>query len=362
MVHTDGMIKYVAFLGALSWGIISLMVLLNPSDTLPADLPLFPGLLFLVISTSLVLLLLLASGRGGRPERFFITFPLTFLALLLMGWFSALLVHRDYFTWPAQLVMLYYTIFLYRVDHLGLIKRKVQVYRALYLVAIVVFILWIGWVMLMSWAIVARTEPRWIESTFYNFCNGLIGLVMIYTAGILRDRAKQTIHLSGGAIYLDERNVSSLLSPQENTLIRIFLEAPHQSRNCSSLLEAFSRAEDSEEAEGRDAAEAAEEATGGGPDYAENSPSGPRFQAGSSSDPSLNAPQTDCGSCLREGWTASKCSAYRNLKNRIADAKKYLELLQIGTIVPVSENPRDIKEMGWRLRLFDDVRLQGKGR
>jgi hypothetical protein len=45
------------------------------------------------------------------------------------------------------------------------------------------------------------------------------------------------------------------------------------------------------------------------------------------------------------------------LKNRINDAKKYLELLQIGTIVPAEENRREIKIAGWRLRLFDDVRL-----
>ena len=60
---------------------------------------------------------------------------------------------------------------------------------------------------------------------------------------------------------------------------------------------------------------------------------------------------------MAENWTAYDCATYRNLKNRINDAKKYLELLQIGTIVPAEENRREIKITGWRLRLFDDVRL-----
>jgi hypothetical protein len=340
------MIKAVSLLAGFSWFIIALMVSINPSSTIPSSLPGEWGILFITFTTLFTLILTVWHQKITEKHMFFIYFPLSFILILAMGWMSALFVHRDFFSWPAQLVMIYYTIFLWRIDYLGIIKRKVQIYRALYQVAIVVFILWISWVMLMSWAIVVRSEPRWIESTFYNFCNGLIGLVMIYTAGILRDRVKQRIRLSGDAIYLDERNVSQLLSPQENSLIGVFLEAPHQSKNCRSLLEALNSTGELRESQavGTGVLSGAEDC--------------PEEKSKSSS----IMPQTDCPTCHQEGWTATKCSAYRNLKNRIADAKKYLELLQIGTIVPVSENPRDIKEKGWRLRLFDDVRLEDKRR
>jgi hypothetical protein len=350
------MIRTVAALGSFSWAIISLMVLIDPSSTMAAEIAPRSGILFLLLSTALVLFLIGLNGRGTTRGRFYLFFPLTFLLLLLLGWISALLVHRDFFTWPAQLIMIYFTMFLAKIDALGLVKRKVQVYRALYLVAMVVFILWIGWVMLMSWAIVVRSEPRWIESTFYNFCNGLIGLVMIYTAGLLRDRAKQTIRITTRGILLEERNVSELLSPQEHNLIRVFLQAPEQSRNCKTLLDAL-------RGNGNGNGNGNGKGSGNGKGKGKGSDNGsPGGGVAPLSDEEEIVPQTDCPTCHREGWTASKCGAYRNLKNRIGDAKKYLELLQIGTIVPVSENPRDIKELGWRLRLFDDVRLEGKGR
>lgn len=64
----------------------------------------------------------------------------------------------------------------------------------------------------------------------------------------------------------------------------------------------------------------------------------------------------NCLECINKKWTVSNCSSYKYIKNCISASKKYFEILQVGTIVPVSEHPREIKEMGWQLRFFDDVK------
>jgi hypothetical protein len=43
-------------------------------------------------------------------------------------------------------------------------------------------------------------------------------------------------------------------------------------------------------------------------------------------------------------------------KNYLAKIKRKLEMLHIGDIVPATEGSHAIKEAGWYLRLFDDVR------
>jgi hypothetical protein len=152
----------------------------------------------------------------------------------------------------------------------------------------------------------------------------LIGLGLLLTATTLGDRAKRTVVCKGESVYLDARNISGLLSPQEVRLVRAFLAAADHTHTCRSLLIYI-------------------QATDGG------------------DDPVAVVPTVDCDRCMELRWTASNCPAYRNLKNRINATKKYLELLQIGTIVPVSESPRETKEAGWRLRLFDDVRVAPHG-
>jgi len=306
--------KIIPTLTTLAWLVIEAMVLLNPSGTIAGRMAEQTTLWFFLVSPLVVFLCAHSTAQATRTPPFFRRLGASLVLLVLLSWGAGAAVHRDFFTFPAQLVMLYAALFLARLDGLGIVRRKVEVYRALSFSALLMFLLWILWLMLMSYAIVVRTEPRWIEATAYNLVNGLIGVLLAYSGATLRDQARQVIRLESDRVYLDQRDISAILSPQEGRLLQLFLGTSSHSFTCRSLLQNLKE----EDEDGME--------------------------------------RTDCPACLSQGWSASQCGAYRNFKNRISDTKKYLELLQIGTIVPVSENPRQIKELGWRLRLFDDVR------
>ncbi len=299
----------------IAWMAIVLMVALNPSGQ---PLPLSPGLPFVMFSlfssAAAFHLPRLALKRSPRPV-FFRHFFTGLVALECASLFGGLFFHRDFHTFGAQTLLLYSIIFLVRLDGLHLVREKATVYGKLYMGALVAFCLWMFWLILMSYAIVTRTEPRWKESTIYNLVNGVIGMLLLYSAGMLKDQSAKRIFLRRGSLHLDDRDISGILSPVEHLVLIAFLGAAERTLACADLLGVLEV-----------------------------------------SDASARSRQPRCESCMMEQWKASSCPDYRNIKNRIILLKKYLELLQIGTIVPVSENPREIKETGWRLRLFDDVR------
>jgi len=310
------MFKMISLLAALAWVVIESMVCLNPSSTTGIYLVMPRGMWFLVLSPVVVFMLPYMSARAQTASGFFLRLGGSLMVLILLGWYAGVIIHRDFFSFPAQIVMLYTTLFLARIDSLEIVRHKPEVYRFLHAGAMLMFSLWIMWLMLMSYTIVTRSEPRWIEASAYNLVNGMIGILLLYTASTLRDRAKRVIRLDASVIYLDHRDISAILSPQESLIVSLFLQEPGHMFTCDALFLALKR------------------------EHLDDSG------------------QAACGDCHKNRWNASKCHFFRNLKNRISDAKKFLELLQIGTIVPVSENPREIKENGWRLRLFDDVRYE----
>lgn len=310
----------------LAWLSLIVMTLLNPSATIDVSIA-GTSVVGFAVATLLAALLVpalpglalqrsVSLGRAPFKIGFAALHFSTLAALVLMSLRAGSVVHRDFYVYGTQIIMLYLSSSLLSLEELGLVGSRHSVYRALSAGAIVAFALWIGWLMMMSYAIVTRAEPRWIEATVYNLVNGVIGLVLLFSAALLWQRTKRRVFCRRGALYLDERNVSDLLSPQEAMIAHAFLVGPEAGLTCASLYRELH--------------------------HGDEGPSG----------------DVDCERCVREQWTAYQCPAYRNIKNRISDTKKYLELLQIGTIVPVSENPRNIKAFGWRLRLFDDVRKE----
>lgn len=310
----------IAAAAPIAWIAIEAMVLLNPSSTIGYRLDAPWAAAFFLASPLLVLGAFVLCSRRSGAAAFFMSLGLSLLVLVLLSWWAGLRIHRDFFTFPAQLVILFTSLVLIRLDDLDIVKRKPESYRALYAGAMAMFGLWILWLMLMSYAIVARTEPRWIESSAYNLINGVIGVLLAFSASMLRNQAKRIVRIEDGSLFLDRRNISDILSPQESRLAKLFIVEPGRALGCEALVSSLNG------------------------DFP--SPSG----------------QASCGECKRNGWNASKCGAFRNLKNRINEVKKFLELLQIGTIVPVSENVRDIKLSGWRMRLFDDVRYASRAK
>ncbi|MBI9107527.1 MAG: hypothetical protein JEZ04_12345 [Spirochaetales bacterium] len=304
------MIIFVPILSAAAWLTIEVMVLLNLSDTIPLGaLNLLDWTCFIVSAVVAFILPFFISRQAGK-QRFFFSFFLSLVALLFLAGVFGRHYHRDFDSFGFQVVLLFYVLIVLKLDSLKIVKQKHAVYRSISIITIVVFILWTAWLMMMAYAIVTRAEPRWIESTAYNLLNILISFMMIASAVYIWEKVKRRLHFKQGKLYLDERDISSMLSLQECSFIRVFLSADTNTLNCNELYIQIKNED-------------------------------------------LLKPQ--CEQCKKEMWTATSCGTYRNYKNRINEVKKYLELLQIGTIVPVSENPRDIKITGWRLRLFDDI-------
>jgi len=274
-------------------------------------------MVFFIISSFYSWIAPLAVLKSRQKAGFFILLISGFIFQLFTASLAGRMVHRDFLTYPAQIILLYLIILIIKFDHFSLLKRRTLNYRVISNYVLVLAILWYVWLLMMFYAIVTRAEPRWLESSGYNLINAIIGLVLFGAVIWIRERATRSVSIKDSTVFLDEQDLSEILSPQEISIIIAFLNSPNHSLNCKDLymeLKAMGR-------EGGD----------------------------------KNLP---CTRCLDESWTATSCSVYRNYKNRIQDTKKYLELIQIGTLVPVSENPREIKVSGWLLRFFDDVSLE----
>jgi len=313
---------FIPLLSLGSWFVIAVMAVLNPSGTVPMEsLSLFGVALLAMGAICSWLLPYWSITRKSRGD-FLSALLIGMIALIGLAWGGASVVHRDFFSFPSQVIMIYLTIGVYKIDELDVIRQKREVYPHIFTGAMVIFVLWIGWLMIMAYAIVVRQEPRWIESSVYNLFNGVIGITLVIAAATLKNRSKHSLKLLQDGIYLDDRNISKLLSPQENRIVSAFISAPSHTLTCQTLRARLNKTNDA-----------------------------------ANEDPARIGPLDECERCIAENWTAYDCATYRNLKNRINDTKKYLELLQIGTIVPSEENRREIKITGWRFRLFDDVRL-----
>lgn len=326
------MVVAVPVLSAVGWILIAAMVGTNPSGTLEA------GAAQLVVGAVGVaggaVAFLLPAGllkwarsstelpRGSslsRRNAVSSSIVASLLLLIAMAAVAATWIHRDFHSYYAQVILLHGTLFLLTFDSLFSVRNKEIVYRLLFYAAAIVFGLMIVWLMLMSYAIVVRVEPRWIEATGYNVVNALIVFLFIGSAASLRERAKRVVRLETGRVLVEGKDVSSILTSQERQLLAAFLASPGVSWNCKELSLVLAGKTGVDRVLGKELAR--------------------------------------CKECMANSWSPSKCSHYKNIKNRINDAKKYLELLGVGTIVPATAELRRIKEAGWRLRIFDDVRV-----
>lgn len=320
------MVYAVPVLATIGWILIAVMSALNPSGTLEASVSvgtvattgIAGGVVAFLLPTFVV-------GRtrvdrdahellsSSRQIRFIATSLGSLLLLIAMAAAAATLIHRDFHSYYAQIILLYGALFLLTFDSVYRVRNKEKAHTLLFFAAALLFGVMIVWLMLMSYAIVVRAEPRWIEATAYNVLNALIALFFLGSAAFFRERRKREVVLEESSIFVDGKEVTSILSGQERRLLAAFVSTPRTSWNCADLRSVLVE------------------------------PSGPKLER--------------CEECIKNDWSPSKCPHYRNIKNRISDAKKYLELLEVATIVPATGELRRIREAGWRLRLFEDVRV-----
>lgn len=314
------LIHIVPYLSGGSWLVIAMMAALNPSNTLAAHGPVSVSATVAIAGAAIAVLvprrLVVGTVRRKNPRspgRFLIEFAIGLLLLLVCAAVAAFLVHRDFHSWYAHIIVLYATLFLFLVDSVDLVVRRHHVYHTLFLISLALFILIMVWIMLMSWAIVIRAEPRWIESTAYNVAFGLIAMVFAWSAASLRERAYRIVRIEDRAVFVDDYDISTIFSEQERTLLVAFLTAGDAPITCSVLYPKLRN------------------------DAQEN--------------------ENPCERCLQHDWSPSKCAHYRNIKNRIAGTRKAMELLRLGTIAAATGRTREIRTAGWRAVIDASVRL-----
>ncbi len=294
------------------------MTALNPSSTIPLKFGNTLDYVLFAIPLFIVFLMQHAAIKQNKMAGFFLLFTTQLFVMTFFVILFASFYHRDFYTYEAQVILLSFILILLKLDDILNIKNRKPVYTFLSKAVLAIFIMWTAWLMMMFYAIVTREEPRWIESIIYNFVNGIIGLLLLFNTGIMWHKACKGLYFKNGSLYLDNINFFENLSVQECEMIRAFLSAENKNLKCMDF----------------------------------------SIHSGDDSHEEL------CRNCMEKDWTCTSCSYYKNYKNRIGKIKKYLELMQIGTIVPISDNPRKIKGAGWQLRLFDDIRYYppGKGK
>ena len=172
----------------------------------------------------------------------------------------------------------------------------------------------------MGYAIATRQEPRWSESIVYNSYNTVL-IFLLGTASLrLQLQRFRNIRIVDGDLYIDDWNFSRFFSELDKNIVIQFLTA--EGNLTCFMLDIALR-------EGGD---------------------------GDGTDRKSKPQQWSCRECLEKGYTTTRCPKYKNLYNRILNIKKLFETLEIGTII-TTENKMQIKEEGWKLRLFDDVRV-----
>lgn len=263
----DQMNVLISTLSFSAWVVIELMVSVNPSNTIAITPPGSGSRLFLAGSAGFAALMPFLALRALGVRSFFLRFFVGFISLILMSWYAGTYLHRDFYTYSFQIVLLYMVIFLVRVKSLEIIRQRTRIFRIFSVSALIAFVLWVVWLMLMGYTIVTRQEPRWIEATAYNLINGLIAVLILYAAAVVHEQSKRTIYLVGDELYLDGRNLTVALSPQESFIVYSFLTASGHTLTCSFLRRLLYKGEEVE----RDL--------------------------------------ESCARCLREKWTASKCPA-----------------------------------------------------
>lgn len=298
----------VSLLAGISWVAVSLMVLLNPSGTLAkqgtdvlVDIILWAGIP--IVLTAFFFLMF----RIAKKTLFFLLLCLLLAFLSTAVFWAASVSHRDYHTLLFQFPLLLVSTVLLQLPEFRIVHDRKKIYRTLVTATFAVFFSFSVWLIFMGYAITTRTEPRWIEATVYNFVGALILLVMLFSAVALRHKAYRILYLNNQEIIWEDRVISNELTGKEQKVLLLYLQNL-ESCNCAQLTAAISS----------------------------------------------RSPES-CRECHEKCYSAIDCTAFRQAKKYTAALKRVLELLGAGTIVPVSENYREIKQKGWQIRFFDDV-------
>lgn len=223
--------------------------------------------------------------------------------------------HRDYFSALFIDPVVFYCIILFWFQARPMPTSR-PLLKALGVAGLVVYVLFVVWILMMGYAISTRAEPRPIESLMYNAYNVFLAFTLLVLSRTVYLRSWRTVELRGEGILLDGKPVDAILGSQEIAILKAFLADRQGRMACSALQSAIDRAS-----------------------------------------PGRRVPE-GCASCDPKDAKATRCTGYRGLYNRVLAIKRLLEFLEVGTIL-APENKFQILTEGWKLALFEGVRVRG---
>jgi len=310
----------LAFCFCIPLPLIAVMVHWNPSHSEPGNpFATFSVFLLFAFCNAAGLLLVTWILLKVRDRGLFETlFALAFFLLLAYGIGLALRVHRDFFTYVFQHILSFWLIFCRRLEGFSRPTRAKTTLRYMRTVNIVVFALTSIWLILMGYAVCIRAEPRWIESMLYNAYNLVLVFLLIIMTSHLGTALYKRVSIDGKSFVVEGHDFSTYMSDADKRLAVQFLSAQGRSIPCSEVSAAL---------------EAVRSGSGG------------------------RTNTWDCATCQKENYPVYKCPKYRAAYNRVLSVKKLFEALEIGDILSPGGQAA-AKKSGWKLRLFDDVRLR----
>lgn len=135
----------------------------------------------------------------------------------------------------------------------------------------------------------------------------VLGVPMVYATRFpcmsLQSPPSRIVQIDSSSVFVDDCDISTVISKQELTLFITFITAADTPLTCAVIYHILAN----------------------------------RKQ---------RVPDP-CEECMKHDWSPSKCAHYRNIKNRITATRKVLELLRLGTITPAGAHIRDIRDAGW---------------
>lgn len=237
------------------------------------------------------------------------------LTLIALSVAPAIIAHRDYYSISFALPFVLTSVWLALRAQTGGRGPGREATRTAFYVATFVLVAGTVWTMLMGYAIATRQEPRWAESILYNLYNVLL-LVLVYFQIVgLRDLFLRSLVISDVGTQINGYDVAPLLGPTSVETLRI-LAKRQGSVSCDEL-------------------------------YNHLVESGHVNHEGK---------RWTCDECKLRDFKVTMCPKYKTLYNRILEIRRVLETFDVGTVV-LPENRREIRDEGWRLRLFQDTRL-----
>jgi hypothetical protein len=264
-----------------------------------------------------------AFSRKGNVS-FIVAATITCVSLTAISAAGGILLHRDFFTAAFQYAFTFPAVL---VLHARLVNQEGMGKNSKKLLAntgFIVAVFYLEWIMLMGYSIATRTEPRPIESMIYNLYNLSLTTVIFFASRSLKRTALNSLLLSRERMVIGDRDVTSLAGLKLTQLLYAFATAEAKSLRCPDIQRIL---------------------------YG--------LGAGETNEPTSAAESLgpDCARCDLESAKAARCGRYRSTYNSILGLKKFIEFLEIGTIVS-GENRRHVLEDGWRLVLFERAQIK----